>query len=465
MRQEVAPLRYIQKSPEAKSGHDSLVNFLVRPFYKKRREVMNTKLLILVTILGLMAACSNDDGPPTKQPGPVQRPEPEQEPENQPPGSFALLTPEMDNKVTARTPNLTWVQATDPDGDSVFYDVYLDTEGNPATLIAENLNSTIFSVPEDLDLKTEYHWKVVARDGNGAITESTVNSFTTEYPIVFLKEFSRTFDTAKLPERTQFFKYANSKLTELDDGSGVTWSTAYDISLGKLTRLNRPIGGELLTYIYSYAAQGSQENITLGRSAKKESWAFAYDGQGRLASITFESTGGTEHNENSKADFVYADAETSDPLKILSETVRTDPTNPDQLDRFEATLELEWERRNIRQIRWTISENGSPENFRTEYTYDNNINPYHTLITQQFGWDNFFVSNVSTGMESIDFGFFFWQSPNNMTKIEQQSPKEESLIVTEQYIYGYSEKYYPLTAILKSRGEMSESESEISWSY
>lgn len=139
---------------------------------------LSIKIIYAITFLAI--SCHTDDVPPPKQQAPVQQPdskpepesEAEPEPENLPPGPFVLLTPEMDSKVIARTPNLTWEQSTDPDGDSVFYDVYLDTEENPSTLIAGNLNSTTFSVPEDLDLKTEYHWKVVARDGNGAILKS-----------------------------------------------------------------------------------------------------------------------------------------------------------------------------------------------------------------------------------------------------------------------------------------------------
>jgi len=58
------------------------------------------------------------------------------------------------------------------------YDVYLDTNPNPTTLVG-NVTSTGFTVPSTLALSTTYYWKVIPKNTIGAATGCTVNSFTT----------------------------------------------------------------------------------------------------------------------------------------------------------------------------------------------------------------------------------------------------------------------------------------------
>ena len=73
-------------------------------------------------------------------------------------------------------PTLSW-ETSDPDGDSLTYDIYFGSDSNPP-LVESDLSTNTYN-PGKLNSKTTYYWKVVAKDGKGAKTESAVWSFTT----------------------------------------------------------------------------------------------------------------------------------------------------------------------------------------------------------------------------------------------------------------------------------------------
>ena len=98
---------------------------------------------------------------------------------NNAPTAPELTSPANSGQVPALT-NLSWNPATDQDlWDVLSYDVYLDTNPSPATLVANNLAGT-FTTMMPLNANTTYYWKVVARDNNGGATESAVWSFSTQ---------------------------------------------------------------------------------------------------------------------------------------------------------------------------------------------------------------------------------------------------------------------------------------------
>lgn len=100
-------------------------------------------------------------------------------PDNQPPNSFNLISVADGATDIGLEPQLKWEAATDPDGDQVTYQVYLDAQNPPQTSIVNNLDVNTFTVDEALHPKTTYYWKVVAKDKNGKTTESDISSFTT----------------------------------------------------------------------------------------------------------------------------------------------------------------------------------------------------------------------------------------------------------------------------------------------
>ncbi len=74
--------------------------------------------------------------------------------------------------------DLGWTGGDPNAGDTVTYDIYLDTNNPPTTRVASGLTSPSFD-PGILTCGTTYYWKVVTIDQHGAQTESPVWSFTT----------------------------------------------------------------------------------------------------------------------------------------------------------------------------------------------------------------------------------------------------------------------------------------------
>jgi len=77
---------------------------------------------------------------------------------------------------------LSW-SCTDPDGDPLVYDVYLDANNpTPVTLVSEGKSETTFTPSEPLEYRTNYYWQIVAHDLYGGSTNGPIWSFTTEIP-------------------------------------------------------------------------------------------------------------------------------------------------------------------------------------------------------------------------------------------------------------------------------------------
>jgi trimeric autotransporter adhesin len=74
------------------------------------------------------------------------------------------------------SPLLHWT-CSDPDGDSLTYDVYLDSAEAPR-LVSSRRAAVVF-VPDTLASSQKYYWKVVARDSKGDTSVSPIWEFTT----------------------------------------------------------------------------------------------------------------------------------------------------------------------------------------------------------------------------------------------------------------------------------------------
>lgn len=121
-----------------------------------------TKFLFTTLVFSALVACSKDDSPET--------------PVNKAPGAFDLV--DVAHGIYLK-PKFAWNASVDPDGEAVTYDLYLDDQENPTTLVAENLTQPFFMATHSLLLVTEYHWKVIAKDPKGASVSSAVDTFTT----------------------------------------------------------------------------------------------------------------------------------------------------------------------------------------------------------------------------------------------------------------------------------------------
>ncbi|HOK88320.1 MAG TPA: hypothetical protein PK404_05755 [Fervidobacterium sp.] len=98
---------------------------------------------------------------------------------NNPPTAPSNPSPANGTTDVSLTPTLSWQASNDQDNDSLIYDVYFGMSADALNKIATNLPSTSYTLSTALEYKTTYFWKVVAKDGNGGITESPVWKFTT----------------------------------------------------------------------------------------------------------------------------------------------------------------------------------------------------------------------------------------------------------------------------------------------
>lgn len=112
--------------------------------------------------------CSNDDN--TMQIG---------ETANRAPETFNLLTVSDGATEVDVKPTFSWSAAIDPDGDSIGYELFVDTHDNPTTSIASNISGTEFTPENRLSLNENLFWKVTATDGKGHTTSSNTFGFTT----------------------------------------------------------------------------------------------------------------------------------------------------------------------------------------------------------------------------------------------------------------------------------------------
>jgi len=163
--------------------------------------------------------------------------------ENIAPLDFELIAV-TDNAVAVDVlPTFSWNATTDPDGDTVTYDLYIDSGITADELYAENLTNTNFEVTERLGLLEDYVWRVVAKDPNGGVTSSNTQSFSTrairfnETAVISNAGFSERADHTSVVFKNKIWVIGGSAV---NDGfkndvwfseDGVSWIEATDMLL------------------------------------------------------------------------------------------------------------------------------------------------------------------------------------------------------------------------------------------
>ncbi len=101
----------------------------------------------------------------------------DEDPANRDPVAPVLSFPEHKAENVEIDITLSWQISTDPDGDKVKYNVYLDTNASPAQIASAGQTTTTYK--PDLNINTTYYWKVEVIDDNGGKAQSGIWSFTT----------------------------------------------------------------------------------------------------------------------------------------------------------------------------------------------------------------------------------------------------------------------------------------------
>ncbi|XCF05438.1 fibronectin type III domain-containing protein [Tamlana crocina] len=89
-----------------------------------------------------------------------------------------LVSPALNSEIDGTSSILSWT-ASDVDGDTLSYDVYLDTNSDLTTKVSEDQSGTTYEAT-GLTAASTYYFKIVAKDGNGGVTIGQVWSFTTK---------------------------------------------------------------------------------------------------------------------------------------------------------------------------------------------------------------------------------------------------------------------------------------------
>ena len=75
-----------------------------------------------------------------------------------------------------RRPTLVWTASSPNPDEIIYYDLYLDKNPSPTTLVAPGIRETSFT-PLVKEPYSTYYWKIVTRDASGVLFESPVRSF------------------------------------------------------------------------------------------------------------------------------------------------------------------------------------------------------------------------------------------------------------------------------------------------
>lgn len=174
--------------------------------------------------------------------------------ENSPPDMISLLYPE--DGATNISPGgltlnwnindliLNWT-ASDPDGDSLYFDLYLSETDHNLVKIASGLMDTIYTV-NNLEFNKTYNWQVIVSDPYGEIVRSDVYNFSTinlKSNLLKVKIFQSGTETtlSNLPVELQK-TYPNQLFsidTMLSDATGVIELNVLEGASIVLTPLNQ----------------------------------------------------------------------------------------------------------------------------------------------------------------------------------------------------------------------------------
>lgn len=223
--------------------------------------------------------------------------------------------------------------------------------------------------------------------------------------------------------------------------------------------------GNLKEYLYTYTPSEKQQVISFTKIGEPASWLFKFDSSDLLVSSSISKAVFDVISTSSDFVLIYPDDQDFRPNEIcIAFDNSSVPGTFTGIRRFS----LEWEDGNGSSVILDVDRNdgnGFQFEVRGTFSYDNNINPYAILIKEQFGFHPFFATNMETGLKTINFGKFFWQSHNNITKFETfDAPDLTAPTETTEYQYTYTENYYPKSAILKTRGTETFTK-ELVWSY
>lgn len=384
---------------------------------------MKFRNILFVVVVSIAILSCNKDDDSGQQPSPT--------PENRAPEAFNLLAPENGAEHELLRPEFSWQAATDPDGDTVTYDVYLGKGNEADSLIAKGILETHYMPMEELELFGEYSWKVVAKDKNDG-QQSTVNQEFTVDPLLYLKKYEVGCQPNGV--RTVFEYDGNDRLIELasyQEGGLQKIIWGYD-SKGRLIQKDG-LEGKNLRFIYDDLDRNTKVEFRDNDGALTEFTILEYDSANRLVRAKeFYATNDKEPHTIYRVD--YPDG-SSLPSQILVEF--------SQMFKNATGISLKWDTQgNVIEIRETQIEiaSGLKNVLLRTFEYDELKNPLYTIY-KKFKLPDFHYAAEITGSDLLfPFG---WVSKNNIT-LEYAGQIGGKILDVTPKSYEYNKQGYPI---------------------
>ena len=156
-------------------------------------------IVFLGVFMFLFIGCNNDDDNVRAK--------------NEPPISFDLIDVPNNAAEVDILPLFSWESAKNPKGGYITYDLYIDQNPDPITLVKSNIDKTSFQLDQSLDHLSTYYWKVVANDMDGQRSQSSIQHFTTR---------NHTFSETPVTDEAAFSKKFSHAVTVFDDKIWIT---------------------------------------------------------------------------------------------------------------------------------------------------------------------------------------------------------------------------------------------------
>ena len=86
-----------------------------------------------------------------------------------------LISPKAEATVSAGSIKFEWSGSDADSGDTLTFDIYIDTENPPTTRVKANHTSS--SINHAINSAGTYYWKVISRDNSGSNSDSGVSKF------------------------------------------------------------------------------------------------------------------------------------------------------------------------------------------------------------------------------------------------------------------------------------------------
>lgn len=214
---------------------------------------MKKKLYNIIAVLffsALITSCGGSDG---DEGGGGVPPEPPT-PNTAPNAVSQLIYPTSDLLCIDSTVNFEWAVATDPDGDTVSYELKVALNNNMTNLV-EQVTTTATTKTLTLQPGTAYYWTVTAKDAEDSANPSQVFAFYTEGQGV--SNYAPFIADLVSPEEDAAVVAGTTVLTWSGADVDISDTLTYDVYFGTSNPPTTPLATDLTTETFNVSTQAA----------------------------------------------------------------------------------------------------------------------------------------------------------------------------------------------------------------